>query len=931
MKKFLLKTKLLAILLAMNLFIAGTAIGQTNTWDGSTSNNWNTATNWSLNHVPLLAEDVVIPNNFNVTVNTAAVCNSITLTGGGSDVTVSIASPNSLAVTNAVTIGAGTGFGDNIILAVGSGSLSCASITVAATGSGTRSSGVTLSTGTATVSGNITMGDVNDDFTFSNTGTLFIAGTMTGGTFTASTGTVNYNNAGSQTVGTYTYNNLTLSGANVTNTKTTTGVTVNGRLSMEGTAVVSAALTYGGASRIQYNTATSRTAGVEWPATFSGTGGVIITNTGVITLNAAKVLNTNVDLTIQPGAGLNTSGSNFNLSFGGDFVNSGIFTANGSSIAITGNATQSIAGFNITGDVSMTKTGNTATLTGNVNADALTINGAGGTLNLGTGLTHTFTGTWTRTNGTLNGGSSTLSLSATPGPVAGAGGTFTAGTGTVDYSGAGVQTLAGLTYFNLTISGSGTKTLGANTTIPNNGTLNLAGGTLAGGAFTLTMASTSNIIRSGGDMTVTPSGGGVYNVTYTGATKTEGTELAGTGLNNLTLNLTPAESLNLTASRTLDGTLTLTNGNLVIPSSARLTITSNAQIGGAPFTAIKSIVTQVDYGTGAKGFVRVTLPNSGILRTIPVGDGPNYLPVSLTPANNNNNTFDICVFNGITVNGEPNGTAFSLSQKSFVVDAVWTVNLIAGAAPSITMTTNWPETYEGAVFSTNPDARIGISHYGAAWETVTGTGSQTNNTATRTGITVFSPFGVGGINKPLPIAIQYFNAAKGNGYNTLNWQAACSSDKAVFEIERSTDGRNFATINTVTATQAECAQSVSYVDNTILTGAVFYRIKTVDVDGKAAYSVIIKLGGTQSDIKLAGILPNPVMNTAQLNIITAKKDNVNLSIVSMEGKLVHRSTVQLQAGSSIISLDVTNLQKGVYIIKGVFADGEASSIKFVKQ
>ena len=247
------------------------------------------------------------------------------------------------------------------------------------------------------------------------------------------------------------------------------------------------------------------------------------------------------------------------------------------------------------------------------------------------------------------------------------------------------------------------------------------------------------------------------------------------------------------------------------------------------------------------------------------------------------------------------------------------------------MTTNWPASLEGAVFSTNPDARIGISHYGAAWETVTGTGNQLANTATRGAITVFSPFGVGGINKPLPIAIQYFNAAKGNGYNTLNWQASCSSDKAVFEIERSTDGRNFATINTVTATQAECAQSVSYVDNTILTGAVFYRIKTVDVDGKAAYSVIIKLGGTQSDIKLAGILPNPVMNTAQLNIVTAKKDYVNLSIVSMEGKLVHRSTVQLQAGSSIISLDVTNLQKGLYIIKGVFADGEASSIKFVKQ
>ncbi len=925
MKKFL-------PILCLLLFGALSSFAQ-KSWDGGAgTTNWGDANNWLPDGVPAATDAVTLINNTTVNVNVPGVAASITFpTNNANSITLNVTT--SLNVTGAITIprsnaGANT-------LAVGAGTLTAGSIAFTNGGGGQRHV-MTISTGTATVTGNVTqVGSTGSaTITFTGAGLLRLGGTFLTDatcTFTPNTGTVEYNGAGAQTVGDLVYNNLTLSNAGA---KTTTGVTVNGRLSMEGTATASVAPTYGAAATLQYNTATARTAGAEWINTFTGAA-VIITNTGVITLNAAKVFNANDDLTINPGAGLNTSGSNFGLTFGGEFVNSGIFTANASTITINGNATQNIGGFTSTGLVSVTKNGGTATFTGNVNADDLTMNTTGGatTLNLGVGLTHTFTGTWTRTAGTVNGGSSTLNLSATPGPVAGTGGTFTAGTGTVEYSGAGVQTIAGLTYFNLTISGSGTKTLGANTTIANNGTLNLAGGTLAGGAFTLTMTTTSNITRSAGDMTVTPNGAGVYNVTYTGATKTEGTELAGTGLNNLTLNLTPAESLNLTASRTLDGTLTLTNGNLVIPSSARLTITSNAQIGGAPFTAIKSIVTQVDYGTGAKGFVRVTLPNSGILRTIPVGDGPNYLPVSLTPANSNNNTFDICVFNGITTNGEPNGTAFSPSQKSFVVDAVWTVNLIAGAAPSITMTTNWPESLEGAVFTTNPDNRIGISRYnGAAWDNVTGTGgSQTNNIATRAAITAFSPFGVGGLNKPLPIAIQYFNAAKGNGYNTLNWKAACSSDKAVFEIERSTDGRNFTTINTVTATQAECAQSVSYVDNTILTGVVFYRIKTVDVDGKAAYSVIIKLGGQQSDIKLAGVLPNPVMNTAQLNIVTAKKDYVNLSIVSMEGKLVHRSTVQLQAGSSVISLDVTNLQKGLYIIKGVFADGETSSIKFVKQ
>jgi hypothetical protein len=70
---------------------------------------------------------------------------------------------------------------------------------------------------------------------------------------------------------------------------------------------------------------------------------------------------------------------------------------------------------------------------------------------------------------------------------------------------------------------------------------------------------------------------------------------------------------------------------------------------------------------------------------------------------------------------------------------------------------------------------------------------------------------------------------------------------------------------------------------------------------------------------------------AQLNITTAKRDNVELAIVSLDGKLVQRSAVQLQSGSSIINLDVANLRAGVYTVKGIFSNGQISAIKFVKQ
>ena len=187
------------------------------------------------------------------------------------------------------------------------------------------------------------------------------------------------------------------------------------------------------------------------------------------------------------------------------------------------------------------------------------------------------------------------------------------------------------------------------------------------------------------------------------------------------------------------------------------------------------------------------------------------------------------------------------------------------------------------------------------------------------------------VNTVLAVKISYLNGVRSNGANTLNWLAACKSDNAVFEIERSTDGRNFATINTVIATQLQCAQPLKYVDNTILSGTVFYRIKAVDIYGSIVYSAIIKLGGQEKELQLIGVLPNPVVNTAQLSIVTAKKDKVELSVLTMEGKVVQRSSVQLQPGSSIIDLNVANLQKGVYMIKGIFGEGETNTIKFVKQ
>jgi hypothetical protein len=279
MKMRLQKGLIIAVGVVVGLLGGGEVWGQ-KTWDGGGDGvNWSSANNWNPNGVPTATDAVTIPNGSNVTVNTAAVCASFTINGGGNANTISISGTNSLTVTGTVTINAGTGSGDNKIIAVGSGTLSCASIVIADTGNNDRDSEITLSTGTVTVLGDITMnGSANRNaIRFSGAGTLNVGGSISGGTIVASTGTVNYNGSSAQTVANYTYYNLTLSGAGA---KTLGGDrTITGNLLVE----AGATLTLGG-NDLDIDINGNRSATINGTLNIDGNGRLVESQGGTKTL-----------------------------------------------------------------------------------------------------------------------------------------------------------------------------------------------------------------------------------------------------------------------------------------------------------------------------------------------------------------------------------------------------------------------------------------------------------------------------------------------------------------------------------------------------------------------------------------------------------------------------------------------------------------------
>lgn len=305
-------------------------------------------------------------------------------------------------------------------------------------------------------------------------------------------------------------------------------------------------------------------------------------------------------------------------------------------------------------------------------------------------------------------------------------------------------------------------------------------------------------------------------------------------------------------------------------------------------------------------------------------------------------------FTAICIAAGGNGTAGGTGGAGGTIAASTGTTKFAGGSGGASVTNNGGGGGGSATATANGGNGSGIT--GGTGQGPGGTGGLTNNNPGTGGI---SPGGGGGgtagpgvgsasgsgavgqviitVTTVLSIKISYLNGSKNNGFNTVNWQAACTSTQAIFEVERSLNGINYTSINTITANQARCAQPFNYVDNANLSGTVFYRIKTIDIDGRVNYSAVIKLGSRQKAMQLEGVLPNPVSSQAQLSISSYKKDKLQLMIISMDGKMVQRNTVQLQAGSSIIGLEVASLKRGMYIIKGIFGDGQSSSLKFLKQ
>lgn len=163
----------------------------------------------------------------------------------------------------------------------------------------------------------------------------------------------------------------------------------------------------------------------------------------------------------------------------------------------------------------------------------------------------------------------------------------------------------------------------------------------------------------------------------------------------------------------------------------------------------------------------------------------------------------------------------------------------------------------------------------------------------------------------LPVKLSSFSANLEDVNSvSIYWNLAQTEEGAVYEVQRSSDTKNFVTINTQQGIAYK--MQFNYHDQLPSSGTYYYRLKIKDIDGSILYSniAIVKAGSKE---KMVSVYPNPVSKGGSIQISLQNQIVDKIEIVNPVGQVVYAQSSKI-TGSSTITLPST-ITKGQYFVR----------------
>lgn len=186
-----------------------------------------------------------------------------------------------------------------------------------------------------------------------------------------------------------------------------------------------------------------------------------------------------------------------------------------------------------------------------------------------------------------------------------------------------------------------------------------------------------------------------------------------------------------------------------------------------------------------------------------------------------------------------------------------------------------------------------------------------------TGTASTSEFSQSSLTTLLPVQFVSFKAELQSDKVLVSWSTAQEQNASHFDVERSTNGRDFTKIGQVKAAgNSNVLVNYSFTDNSPVLGVSYYRLRQVDIDNRFVYTktVIIR---NEARSKAFTVWPNPVLDNVNVTLQSEKNQNLNLRVVDYNGRVVRSQVVNATRGVNQITVNMSTLTKGMYVIQVV--------------
>lgn len=193
---------------------------------------------------------------------------------------------------------------------------------------------------------------------------------------------------------------------------------------------------------------------------------------------------------------------------------------------------------------------------------------------------------------------------------------------------------------------------------------------------------------------------------------------------------------------------------------------------------------------------------------------------------------------------------------------------------------------------------------------------------------VFDNFSIGPVGAPLPVNFIGLLANRNTDNSvTLKWDVSEEVNIREYQIEKSDNGSSFTIVGTVSPKGKSIYTFTNYG---VASNTIYYRVKSIDIDGRTKYSGVIKLPGNSSTSfsEALNIYPSPASD--QITIAHKKLTrDAKMIITTIDGKIIR--TIIPAPGTSHTQTNISELKPGIYFLKLQDDKGSIETVKILKK